>query len=174
MFNIPEKPVIFRGNESRQDVAKRFMKEVTEIVRKVEDLLKTNKPIIITEEEQKTHVMKITCDLCKNKFSDKNHKVANHCHLSGKFGHTLCNTCNLKLEKPNFVSCILHNLTNYDAHFIVTELGCDTNQTTVIPNSEEKFISFSKHVSNNFTIRFIDSCRFMPSKLSKLAENLII
>jgi len=55
----------------------------------------------------------------------------------------------------------------------VTELGHDTNSTTVIPNSEEKFISFSKHFSNNFTIRFINSCRFMASKLSTLAENLI-
>jgi hypothetical protein len=55
----------------------------------------------------------------------------------------------------------------------VTELGYDTNLTTVIPNREEKFITFSKYVSNKFTIRFIDSCGFMPSKLSTLAENLI-
>jgi hypothetical protein len=68
-FNIPQKPIIFRGNESHQDVAKRFMKEVTEIARKVEDLLKTNKPIIMTEEEQRTHVINITYDLCKCIFS---------------------------------------------------------------------------------------------------------
>lgn len=172
-FELPQKPIIFRGNESRQDVAKRFVNEVTEIARKVEDLLTTNKPIIMTEEEQRTHAMKITCNLCKCIFSDKNPKVADHCHLSGKFRQTLCNTCNLKLQKPNFVPCFLHNLSNYDAHFIVTELGNDTKSISVIPNSEEKYISFSKHVSNNFSIRFIDSCRFMASKLSTLAENLI-
>jgi len=64
-FELPQKPIIFRGNESRQDVAKRFVNEVTEIARKVEDLLTTNKPIIMTEEEQRTHAMKITCNLCK-------------------------------------------------------------------------------------------------------------
>jgi hypothetical protein len=77
-FNIPQKPIIFRGNESHQDVAKIFMKEVAKITRKVEDLLKTNNPIIMTEEEQRTHVMKITCDLCKCIFSNKNHKDINH------------------------------------------------------------------------------------------------
>jgi hypothetical protein len=67
----------------------------------------------------------------------------------------------------------MHNLSNYDAHFIITELGYDDNPITVTSDTEEKFISFSKDVSDKFTIRFIDSCRFMPSKLSTLADNLI-
>jgi hypothetical protein len=64
-------------------------------------------------------------------------------------------------------------LSNYDAHFIVTELGYDANTISVIPNSEEKFISFSKYISKKFTIRFVDTCRFMPSKLESLAKNLL-
>ncbi|KAF0705141.1 Uncharacterized protein FWK35_00032038 [Aphis craccivora] len=44
---------------------------------------------------------------------------------------------------------------------------------SVIPNSEEKFISFSKHVTNNFSIRFIDTLRFIDSSLSTLSENLL-
>ncbi|XP_060873806.1 uncharacterized protein LOC132947517 [Metopolophium dirhodum] len=127
----------------------------------------------MTEKEQIAHVSKSTCNLCECNFSIKNQKVADHCHLSGTFRQTLCNTCNLKLQKPNFIPCFLHNLSNYDAHFIVTELGNDTKSISVIPNSEEKYISFSKHVTNNFSIRFIDSCRFMASKLSTLAENLL-
>ncbi|XP_022160911.1 uncharacterized protein LOC111027017 [Myzus persicae] len=127
----------------------------------------------MTEEEQKAHVSKNTCNLCECNFSIKNQKVTDHCHLSGKFRQTLCNTCNLKLQKPNFITCFLQNLSNYDAHFIVTELGNDTKSISVIPNSEEKYISFSKHLTNNFSIRFIDSCRFMASKLSTLVENLL-
>ncbi|KAL4122938.1 hypothetical protein QTP88_015179 [Uroleucon formosanum] len=100
-------------------------------------------------------------------------KTAYHCHLSGKYRQALCHMCNQKLQTPVFVPCFLHNLSNYDAHFIVTELGYDTQRITVIPNSEEKFISFSKYVSNNFTIKFIDTCRFMTSSLSSLAKNLI-
>ena len=74
---------------------------------------------------------------------------------------------------PNFVPCFFHNLSNYDAHFIVTELGYDTKTISVIPNSQEKFISFSKYVNNDFSIRFIDSFRFMAPSLSTLATNLL-
>lgn len=78
----------------------------------------------------------------------------------------------MKLQTPNFVSCFIHNLSNYDAHFIVTELGNDVNEINVIPNREEKFISFSKHINNKFHIRFIDTFRFMASSLATSASNL--
>jgi hypothetical protein len=127
----------------------------------------------MTSEQRRTHELCKTCNLCKNGFSTENHKVAVICHLSGKFRQTLCNACNLKVQIPNFVPCFFHNLSNYDAHFIVTELGYDAKTISVIPNSEEKFVSFSKYIKNSFSIRFIDSCRFMASKLSTLADNLI-
>jgi len=79
----------------------------------------------------------------------------------------------MKLQLPNVVPCFLHNLSNYDAHFIVRELDYDTKSISVIPNTEEKYISFSKYISNTFTIRFIDTFRFMASRLSTLASNLI-
>lgn len=74
---------------------------------------------------------------------------------------------------PDFVTCFLHNLSNYDAHFIVNELGFDDNEIKVVPNSEEKFISFSKYINKTFHIRFIDTRRFMASSLVTLASNFI-
>ncbi|XP_060881580.1 uncharacterized protein LOC132953049 [Metopolophium dirhodum] len=106
-------------------------------------------------------------------FTEARCKVADHCHLSGRLRHTLCAPCNLKLVTPKFVPCFLHNLSKYDAHFIVTELGYDKESITVIPNSEENYISFSKHVLPDFSVRFLDSCRFMASSLADLAGNLI-
>ncbi|XP_022173276.1 uncharacterized protein LOC111035801 [Myzus persicae] len=172
-FGIPTTPVIFRGSEHNQEVAKHFVLSIVEIAEKIDKLLKTNTPIIMTPEQRRTHELCKACNLCKNRFSVENHKVADHCHLSGQFRQTLCNTCNLKLQTPNFVPCFLHNLSNYDAHFIVTELGYDTKTISVIPNTEEKYISFLKHVSNIFSIRFIDTFRFLASSLSTLASNVI-
>ncbi|XP_060870596.1 uncharacterized protein LOC132945009 [Metopolophium dirhodum] len=172
-FGIPTSPVIYRGNENNKDVARHFIDSIVNIGQKIEKLLKTNTPIIFTIEQRRTHETCNTCNLCKTKFSHENHKVADHCHLSGKFRQSLCNTCNLKLQTPNFVPVFFHNLSNYDAHFIVTRLGYDTNSISVIPNSEEKFITFSKYISNFFTLRFIDTLRFMASSLSTLSKNLI-
>ena len=63
-------------------------------------------------------------------------------------------------------------MSNYDGHIIATQLGYDANSITVIPNSEEKYISFSKYITNKFSIRFVDSLRFMPNSLAELASNL--
>ncbi|XP_025206925.1 uncharacterized protein LOC112602817 [Melanaphis sacchari] len=170
---ITTEPVIYRGSESKTDVAKHFIETVTELTIKIEKLLKTNKPIVFTDEQRQSHNACTACNLCKTTFTYDNHKVADHCHLSGKYRQALCNTCNLKLQAPKFVPIFFHNLSNYDAHLIVTELGHDTQAINVIPNSEEKYISFSKYVSNTFSMRFIDTFRFMASSLSSLSKNLV-
>jgi len=171
-FDIPTTPIIFRGCKTQQEVAKKFIEEVTELTKKIEKLLKTNKTIIMSKEDWCKHRATFKCDFCNCDLIGGD-KIRDHCHLSGKFRHTLCNKCNLDLRQPNFVPCFMHNLSNYDAHFIVTELGNDSKSISVIPNSEEKFISFSKYISNTFTVRFIDTFRFMASSLSNLAANLI-
>ncbi|KAL4135021.1 hypothetical protein QTP88_006689 [Uroleucon formosanum] len=176
-YDIPIKPIIYRGSEERGDVAARFVEMVTEISLKIEKLLKTNIMINMSAHDRAVYEAATRCNLCCIKFTPpheiRHRKTADHCHLSGKYRQALCNICNQKLQTPVFVPCFLHNLSNYDAHFIVTELGYDTHRITVIPNSEEKFISFSKYISNTFTVRFIDTCRFMASKLSTLAKNLL-
>ncbi|XP_025405078.1 uncharacterized protein LOC112679477 [Sipha flava] len=149
---IPSKPVIYRGSKDFMDVARY---------------------LIFMNEQRQLHEAATRCNLCKMNFSHDNHKVADHCHLSGKFRQSLCNVCNLKLQTPNFIPIFFHNLSNYDAHLIVTELGHDTQAIRLIPNSEEKFISFTKYVSNSFNMRFIDTFRFMASGLSTLAKNLV-
>ncbi|XP_022160047.1 uncharacterized protein LOC111026302 [Myzus persicae] len=165
-------PVIYRGSEDRPDVAKHFVEAIVEVSRKIETLLKTNTPIIMTEEQEKTHQECTVCNLCKCNIVGVD-KVRDHDHQSGKFRQTLCFKCNLTLQQPKFVPVFFHNLSNYDSHYIISQLGFDSNSITVIPNSEEKFISFSKYVSNKFTVRFIDTFRLMATSLGKLAANMI-
>ncbi|KAE9522371.1 hypothetical protein AGLY_017202, partial [Aphis glycines] len=76
-----------------------------------------------------------------------------------------------KLTNPSFVPIFFHNLA-YDSHFIIRELGCNDKDIHVIPNSSEKYISFSKAIAPKFNIKFVDTYRFMAEKLSKLAKNL--
>ncbi|KAL4097431.1 hypothetical protein QTP88_022213 [Uroleucon formosanum] len=172
-YNIPQTPIIFRGSESENTVAKNFVSALVTIADRLSKLLKsTNVPIVMTEEQRWIHNAKTVCDFCKTPFGGKMLKVADHNHLTGIFRHTLCTKCNLNLRTVDFVPCFMHNLSAYDAHFIVTELGYDTNKISLIPNSEENYVSFSKRVNDDFTIRFLDSCRFMASNLESLAKNL--
>ncbi|KAF0755131.1 Uncharacterized protein FWK35_00006368, partial [Aphis craccivora] len=140
-YEIPTKTVIYRGDKDHKDVAKHFVEAVFEVALKIEELMKTNIPITMTEDEEKIHQECRVCNLCKRSLAG-GEKVRDHDHLT-------------------------------DSHFIISELGYDTQTINVIPNSKEKFISFSKYVSSTFTVRFIDTFRFMASSLSSLAENLI-
>ncbi|XP_022161257.1 uncharacterized protein LOC111027265, partial [Myzus persicae] len=74
------------------------------------------------------------------------------------------------LTSPSFVPIFFHNLT-YDSHFLIRELGCNDKDIHVIPNSSEKYISFSKEIAPKFSIKFVDTYRFMAKKLSKQAKN---
>ena len=82
-----------------------------------------------------------------------------------------------------------HNLSGYDAHLFIKELGrrFNKNDIGVIAENKEKYISFNvktnvklagvkykdgTEVCKNIRLRFIDSCRFMASSLDKLASNL--
>lgn len=177
-YDIQTDPVIFRGNQSfgKGDVAKKFMEEIIKVSIKIENMLKVNVQLLMSAEDNIKHRSIVdlgTCPLCKSKFNNNNNLPArDHDHLTGKYRGTVCNHCNLKMVKPGYVTIFFHNLSGYDSHFIITQLGVDSKTINVIPNTEEKFISFTKYVSNSFQIRFVDTYRFMATSLEKLVNNL--
>ena len=82
---------------------------------------------------------------------------------------------------------MFHNLSGYDAHLFIRELGkkFDTGKIGVIAENKEKYITFNVNVivgkykdkkgnekKRKIQLRFIDSVRFMASSLDKLSGNL--
>lgn len=74
----------------------------------------------------------------------------------------------------------MHNLSGYDAHLFIKQLAVKiAGEITIIPANSEEYISFSKVVDSStfgldwrdkVKIKFIDSLRFLPASLSKLAS----
>ncbi|XP_057296192.1 uncharacterized protein LOC130625142 [Hydractinia symbiolongicarpus] len=140
----------------------------------------------LTEMQKNSYDSAETCHICMKPFSDENRKIRDHCHYTGLYRGPAHNTCNLKYRIPNHVPVIFHNLSGYDAHLFIRELGekYDTQDTGCIAENTEKYISFNVRIKvpiagmgygetyKKIEIRFIDSCRFMPSSLEKLAKNL--
>ncbi|KAF0688994.1 Uncharacterized protein FWK35_00029804 [Aphis craccivora] len=159
-YDIQTDPVIFRGDQSfdKGDVAKKFMEEIIKVSIKIENMLKVNVPLTRSAEDNIKHRSIVdlgTYPLCKSKFNNNNNLPArDHDHLTG------------------YLPIFFHNLSGYDSHFIITQLGVDSKTINVIPNTEEEFISFTKYVSNNFQIRFVDTYRFMATSLEKLVNNI--
>jgi hypothetical protein len=80
---------------------------------------------------------------------------------------------NMKLKTQNSQLCFLYNLSKYDVNFIETEIDYESYTIKFVPNIGENNILFSKYISNDFKIRFIDTYKFLASKLTTLADNLL-
>ena len=101
-------------------------------------------------------------------------------------------------RKPNFTPVVFHNLSGYNSHLFVKNLGRSDGSIDCIPNNEEMYISFTKKIQVGsyrrkvkkekeeteeeeteyetiplyHQIRFIDSFKFMATSLEKLVNNL--
>ena len=82
-----------------------------------------------------------TCHICLKLFDDpENGKVGDHCHYTGLYQGAAHYKCNLKYRIPNHIPIVFHNLSGYDAHLFIKELGKDIG---VIAENKEKYISFN-------------------------------
>ena len=144
-----------------------------------------NKPLVMTENDEARFRTMDGCHICGEKYTDKDVRVRDNCHITGKFRGSAHQECNLKLRiKPEGfkIPVIFHNLRGYDSHFIMQQIGeiakkhaymnkKGENQDlniNAIPNNMEKYMAFM--LGNHLTL--IDSFQFMSSSLDKLVSNL--
>jgi hypothetical protein len=76
--------------------------------------------------------------------------------------------CNVNFTLTNKIPVIFHNLSGYDSHLIMQEIGKFNMQKSVIPNNMEKYMAFTLGKQ----LVFIDSIKFMNSSLANLANYL--
>ena len=123
------------------------------------------------------------CHICECKLGED--KVLDHCHLTGKYRGAAHEDCNLNFKIPKFIPIIFHNLSVYDSHLFIKNLGKTKGEITPIAQNEERYISFSKKIVVDEYIdksgeqkivkremRFIDSFKFMSTSLNGLVDNL--
>ena len=112
----------------------------------------------------------------------KQQKVRDHCHYTGKYRDAAHNICNLRYKVPKEIPVEFHNGSTYDYHFIIKELVKEfEGNFECLGENTEKYITFSvplkkkignKNIEITYKIKCIDSHKFMSSSLSKLVGNL--
>ena len=174
---------IYRG----ENAVYKFMEKMLEEVECCKAVIKRhfNKPLVMTEVDEQHFKTMDGYHICSEKYTDKDVRVRDHCHITGKFRGSTHQECNLKLRiKPENlkIPVIFHNLRGYDSHFIMQQIGEIANKhgytnkkgekqdlnINAIPNNMEKYMAFM--LGNHLT--FIDSFQFMSSSLDKLVSNL--
>ena len=168
-----------------EDVAQKFVNMLEKDVKSMHKMFGKPKRMIFGENEKIEIENAAKCWLCNGEFSKDNKKVRDHCHYTGKFRGAAHNACNLKYKKPKFIPVVFHNLSGYNSHLFVKNLGVCEGKINCIQNNEEKYISFSKEIvvgsyvdkkgktkPIKIQLRFIDSFKFMPSSLDRLVKNM--
>ena len=178
------KPIqTYRG----ENAVYKFMEKMLEEVEYCKAVVKKhfNKPLVMTEDDERCFRTMDGCHICSEKYTDKDVRVRDHCHVARIFRGSAHQECDLKLRiKPEDIKIpvIFHNLRGYDSHFIMQQIGekskkhAYTNKKggkqnlniNAIPNNMEKYMAFM--LGNHLT--FIDSFQFMSSSLDKLVSNL--
>ena len=127
-----------------------------------------NQPMNLTKTDEENFRLASVCHICNKYFTEKDKKVRDHCHISGKFRGAAHNNCNRNFRLTDKIPVIFHNLKGYDSHLIMQEIGKFGKNINVIPNNMEKYMAFflGKH------LKFIDSLQFMNKSLESLVENL--
>ena len=169
----------YRGDDCMKKFCKDFGEHSTKIIN-----YEKKKMISITTEEKVHNNKQKVCYICKKEFdnSKEQQKVRDHCHYTGKYRGAAHNICNLRYKVPKEIPVVFHNGSTYDYHFIIKELAKEfEGNFECLGENTEKYITFSvpikKKIDNKdleitYKIKFIDSCRFMSSSLSKLVDNL--
>ena len=167
-----------------EDAMEKFVDWIEEDVKDIANI--PDVEMIISSDELKQFDEATKCWICKGDFDDTgDEKVKDHCHYTGRFRGAAHNSCNLNYKKPKFIPVVFHNLSGYDSHLFIKNLGFTEGNIDCIPNNEEKYISFTKNtVVGSYTdkkgkdkpikhkIRFIDSFKFMNESLESLVNNL--
>lgn len=166
--HLPSEPFLYRG----KNAAEKFVSYLVENINLLGLLLNNIKPLKMTKQDKIKYKSTTHCEMCKREFTLFYRPVRDHCHITGRYRSALCNNCNLRRQNQKFVPIFIHASSNYDSHFIVRQLGYDIRQIIVIPNSTEKYISFSKKTCNGITIKFVDTFRFLNRSLAELSNNL--
>ena len=134
------KPVqIYRG----ENAVYKFMENMLEEVNWCKSKMKKhfNKPLKMTKENETDFQKAAKCHICDKPYKDKDIRVRDHCHITGKFRGSAHQDCNLKLQiKPETIKIpvIFHNLRGYDSHFIMQQIGEIAKKHTYTNKKGEK------------------------------------
>ena len=176
-----------KENYTGENAAEEFIKRLEEDIKEICNI---KKRLMIYGKRENEQFLKATkCWICNKEFEEGDKKVRDHCHFTGRYRGAAHNSCNLRYL-PNFTPVVFHNLSGYDTHLFIKNLGFSEEDIKCIPNNEERYISFSKEIEVGsyekevkdektgetkkevkhirHEIRFIDSFKFMATSLDKL------
>ncbi|EZA53831.1 hypothetical protein X777_06696 [Ooceraea biroi] len=103
-----------------EDCVSWFVGELGELARCVKTILASNVSMRDLTPEQCEELRDAArCHVCGKPFAAGDTRVRDHCHLTGRYRGPAHSACNLNYKDSHVIPVIFHNLSGYDAHFII-------------------------------------------------------
>ncbi|XP_011880712.1 PREDICTED: uncharacterized protein LOC105569125 [Vollenhovia emeryi] len=121
-----------------------FADELNNLAHRMQNILSINVPMETLSKEQCEKFNSCThCHICEKPFAPDDIRVRDHCHLTGRYRGPAHSNCNLNYKDSHFIPIVFHNLSGYDAHFIINEIATAFEGTVnVLPITKETYISW--------------------------------
>ena len=91
----------------------------------------------LTKKQWKKYKRSTKCHICYKPFTLRDPKVRDHCHYTGLYRGPAHSLCNLRDKIPSYIPVVFHNLSGYDAHLFIRELGAHTSEMGVITKNKK-------------------------------------
>ena len=191
-----------------EDCMDEFFSNLECEIEKIRNDLKNIRPLEMTKEDRDRHRAADLCWVCDGPFEDyqpgDTHclwKVKDHDHITGEYRGAAHSKCNLLLQINAYhtpIPVFFHNLKNYDAHHLMSAIGCTEVKETVCTDKNGEPImhkdkdgkdtdkpvtvtdggisgivqNMEKLISFSWgQFRFVDSYAFLSSSLGQLVAN---
>ncbi|KAL6417975.1 hypothetical protein ACFW04_011111 [Cataglyphis niger] len=169
-----------------ENCVSRFVLELRDLALHARDVLNVIAPMTpLTADERERFRDATNCHVCERPFESGNARVRDHCHLTGRYRGPAHFSCNLNYKQTYVIPIFFHNLSGYDAHFIIKDVAnAFPGSVELLPLTKETYISFAKSVDEasnergwfargrRIKLRFVDSFKFLSASLEKLASYL--
>ncbi len=138
--------IMYTKKSEEEDIGRIFFETLETEIRKVCDMIKHKRGM--KKEMAKESLIKPPIVIFVGKVSVRQIVRSKTIvrHISGKFRGAAHNKCNMRFRVPTFTPVFFHNLSGYDSHLFVNNLGVTEGDIRCIPSNEEKYISFSKNI----------------------------
>ncbi|XP_024867175.1 uncharacterized protein LOC112451646 [Temnothorax curvispinosus] len=87
--------------------------------------LSTSPMVELTEDEKSEFRLATHCHVCGKSFQPEDKRMRDHCHLTGRYRGPAHSRCNLNYRNVYVIPVFFHNLSGYDAHFVVEKIAND-------------------------------------------------
>ena len=101
-----------------------FAERLEDLAHRVKGILSNNVSMAnLTPDEREKFSSATHCHICEKPFDQDDTRVRDHCHLTGRYRGPAHSSCNLNYKDSYVIPIVFHNLSGYDAHFIIEDIA---------------------------------------------------